>query len=280
MPTHAGEPGTSRLHDDGIHPAETTSNGLALVEQALTAPPLEEAEAEGWTAAKWLAASGVASSIATLLVDGAPNELEAMRALGALPEAGRQTEVQRRLAGITVLLMGLIIPKLASLAEAEAATGSELHDKFASNETSFTLTYGDLSTFFGGLEKKIGAPEPKIWKAMKREHMASNDSNDEFTTGNYFVTTKPEIEWRFVAEPDTQAEWPAEEPTKLTPDRRRKPLPLQQLSRLLLKFNERLRLLTEPELMIEEAVGARLYTGPMCVCSHTRHKLSSHTART
>ena len=35
---------------------------------------------------------------------------------------------------------------------------------------------------------------------MEVEHTKKNDSRDEFTTGNYGVSTTPEIEWWFVVE--------------------------------------------------------------------------------
>lgn len=44
---------------------------------------------------------------------------------------------------------------------ATAATGSKLNDKFAADGGGFNLKYGNLSTFYGGLEGKIGAPSPK-----------------------------------------------------------------------------------------------------------------------
>ena len=55
------------------------------------------------------------------------------------------------------------------------------------------MKYGDLSTFFGGLEAKIGPPLPKIQEGMEAEHTAASDSLDYFTTGNYGVTTTPTL---------------------------------------------------------------------------------------
>ena len=84
----------------------------------------------------------------------------------------------------------------------------------------------ESQTFFGGLEAKIGPPRPNVRKAMEDEHTVASDSRDEFTTGNYGVTTTPETEWWFVVEPDKQPEWPVEEKLRGTPDKMRKPMPL------------------------------------------------------
>ena len=74
------------------------------------------------------------------------------------------------------------------------------------------MQYGDLSTFFGGLEAKIGAPNPKVREAMESEHTTALDSQDKFTSGNYGITTTPQMGWLFIAEPGKEGvEWPAEE---------------------------------------------------------------------
>ena len=54
-----------------------------------------------------------------------------------------------------------------------AATGQELHDKFVQDGGAFTMSYGGLDTFFGGLEGLIGAPNPKLREATQREHLES-----------------------------------------------------------------------------------------------------------
>jgi len=65
----------------------------------------------------------------------------------------------------------------------EAACGSELHGKFSQDTSNFTLSFGELSTFFGGLEALIGAPNPNIREAMESEHCSKDDSNGYWTTG-------------------------------------------------------------------------------------------------
>ena len=60
------------------------------------------------------------------------------------------------------------------------------------------MSYGGLNTFFGGLESLIGAPNPSITEAMRREHCEAPDSRLIFTTGNYKLSTTSEVEWLFV----------------------------------------------------------------------------------
>jgi len=164
-------------------------------------------------------------------------------------------------------------PKLQELAKSE--TSDELHaahDKFLQNGTAFEFKFADLSVFFGGLEAQIGPPEAHVASAMEREHTTAADSRDEFTTGNYGVTTTPQIEWGFVAEPERAVTWPAEAKLDRAPERRRKPMPMKELEAVLAQKNTRLRSLNEPELLREEGFGARLYTGPMCAfCTFNNH---------
>ena len=83
------------------------------------------------------------------------------------------------------------------------------------------------------------------------------------TAGNYGVTTTPDTEWSFVTAPDSQQEWPLEARLAEAPGKQRKPMPLDKLRALLEAQNARLAALGEPPLGEIEAVGGRLYTGPM-----------------
>jgi hypothetical protein len=129
------------------------------------------------------------------------------------------------------------------------------------------MQYGDLSTFFGGLEAKIGAPDPKVREAMENEHTKAPDSQDEFTSGNYGITTTPHTEWLFITEPGKKGvEWPVEEKLRGggSGEKMRKPMLLDELRRKLAEVNAQLKEMKETELLLEEAFGARLYSGPMC----------------
>ena len=137
-------------------------------------------------------------------------------------------------------LAKLLLPELRQLSVVGAAMGAQLHGKFVQvlqDGKAFKMTYADLSTFFGGLEAKIGAPNPSVETAMTGEHTQSADSKEEFTTGNYGVTTTPEIEWLFVVEPQQREEgehsspWPKEEKLRDTPDRIRLSMPLDEMKK-------------------------------------------------
>ena len=227
------------------------------------------ASTDKWTGEGWLASLGVTRHLSKALL-GEPlpeDELDAARELGATitSEAladGFRTSVEA--------MAAQVLPELRKLANARASTGVELHGKFVQEGNSFTLQYGDLSTFFSGLEGKIGAPDPKVEQAMEREHTASEDSHDEFHTGNYRVTTTPKVEWLFVATPDATDRWPVEEALSDKPDKQRSPLPVAELRARLGEFNAKLAALSEPELMLSEGFGARLYTGPMAASRRDR----------
>ena len=50
------------------------------------------------------------------------------------------------------------------------------------------LSYGSIGTFYGGLEAKLGAPDPSVAQAIRREHLEKDDSNNQFTAPNYGIT--------------------------------------------------------------------------------------------
>ena len=224
-----------------------------------------------WTASAWLSQLEVAMQVAKVLLGGARpfNELQAVRALAAVTTSEAELAERLRAGDVATALAKVLLPALQKLAEAPAATGGELnvqHGKFVQEGKAFSMQYADLSTFFGGLEKKIGPPDPKVREAMEAEHTKRADSHEEFTTGNYGVTTTPEQEWWFVADPERDGVvWPVEEKLlEAQPDVMRKPLPLAELLARRDEVNQTLRAQKEPELVEEECIGARSYTGPMC----------------
>ena len=98
------------------------------------------------------------------------------------------------------------------------------------------------------------------------------------------METTPTLEFWFVKDPDKDKDqvWPREEKLcGVHEHKMRKPMPIDELKAQLAAFNRKLKKLREPTLMLEEAVSARLYTGPMCVQSvqhaHAKHSDVSHT---
>ena len=227
---------------------------------------------DSWRTTSWLDSLGVIAQIASVLlgdVSPATDELAAMRALSSAASSSSELADRLRAGGAVEALAATIWPALQELSTAQPATGAELHGRFVQDGAAFTMRYGDLSTFFGGLEAKIGAPSPNVHLTMEEEHVAASDSRDEFTTSNYEVTTTPEIEWRFVVVatdrrlPDV--EWPTEQKLRGTPGKMRRPMPLGTLRERLDHVNRQLMATGEPPLMLEEGFAARLYTGPMYV---------------
>ena len=216
-----------------------------------------------WTTSAWLSGFGVATQVASALLGGARpfSELQAVRSLASAAPTEAAVADRLRAGGIVEALAKIIHPELRRLM-AGASTGGELHGKFMQEGKAFTMKYGDLSTFFAGLEGKIGAPEPQVLSAMEREHTSSADSHDKFTTTNYLLTTTPKEEWTFTVEPEKCAEWPTEQ-RAMDAAHKRKPMLLPELRRKLSEINKQLELMKQVLLMLEEAFGARLYTGPM-----------------
>ena len=181
------------------------------------------------------------------------------------------------------------------------STTAEMQDKFSAG--NIMLKYGSLSVFFGGLEAKIGSPSANARKAMEEEHTKRDDSHVKLTTGNYGMTTTSAIEWLFVATPDKPPEegFPVEEklraaraPTPVGQERSkgeealiasgaqpRVTMTLEKMGEELeARANTKLRGLGEPEVSVDEGVGARLYTGPLFVkCAHPQRPTASRTTR-
>jgi hypothetical protein len=250
----------------------------------LRTPEDDALATDSWTTAGWLShhhhlIDGIAQALHGL--ERLPtDELSATRALASMSEealAGRL-----RTSGLVAALARGLRPALQQLlahreAEAQMRLG---HDKFQ-QQGAFELKFANLSTFYGGLEAQIGPPEVQVALAIEFEHTSAADSCDAFTTSNYGVHTTPRTEYWFVAEPEREVEWPAEAKLSDASEMRRRPLPSKELDKRLGEKNVELRTLGEPELLREEGVGARLYTGPMCAWAHscTPDPLPMHSDR-
>lgn len=134
------------------------------------------------------------------------------------------------------------------------------------------------------LEALVGPPHVSPLAAMKEEHTQREDSLAKLSTSNYGLTTASNIEWRFVAEPDAppRGGWPieerlrrafqsecqqddSEELSKLRTSgaQHRRPMPIHELKATLEAPNAKLEAMREPRVVLPEAIGARLYTGPL-----------------
>ncbi len=127
-------------------------------------------------------------------------------------------------------------------------------------------SYGSLSLFYGGLESLLGPP--KMYKgslrnSMEQEHTGEKDAKSEFTTSNG-VTTTAETEWEAVIAPRPQMYPERRGFREQHPEWCRVLKPLEEMINTMeTDCNRRLRDDGHTEMIIEELVGGRLYTGPM-----------------
>lgn len=230
-----------------------------------------------WRMAEWLKGIQCTSIVADALM--APVSSSANKAdlelplLRAFKSHGSRDSVLRLLSegGVLEQLADVIWKKASDLDGGAAACGSELHGKFVQDTQNFELAFGQLSAFFGGLEAHIGAPSARVFEAMEAEHCKRDDSNKEWRTGNYFVSTTPLIEWHYVVHTDRGPkevgleEWPRE--TKFLgtggEEQGRKPRNLESYKVLFDGVNQQFKGMGEEKLSHAELVGVRLYTGPM-----------------
>ena len=244
-------------------------------------------QTESWTAAGFLGTLRIPELLAAQLVEvGGPNELSALQSLAQNPDL--KQELKRRLTDCIDALTDRLSSALENLASGAAPTAEQLQAKFMEDGAGL-LAYGDLNTFFGGLEAIVGAPLPRVREAMAAEHTQQADSFIEFTTKNYGVTTTSATEWAFVAEPESRTHdaWPVEAKLVLArkpggstsarlgerialvaherQKRRRAPMRIAELKWRVAERGVRLCDQGEPALTLEEAFGARLYTGPLYV---------------
>ncbi|KAL1520857.1 hypothetical protein AB1Y20_022418 [Prymnesium parvum] len=236
-----------------------------------------------WTVAPWLASLGLAEKVGERLLaplhtalDGRKDkekaELEYVRELG---RRGTKAMVLELLGNdLLDTLGGLVWDGAVALLAAGAATGAELHAKFVQEGAAFTMSYGGLDTFWGGLEALIGTPNPKLEQAIEREHRHSADSRDDFLASNYGTTTTSEGEYLFVLDPEGGLaelgweEWPADTRLRADPARAhlcRVPLPLSSFDGALAQLSAKLAEQDCAPMLRAEAACARLYTGPLFI---------------
>ena len=97
---------------------------------------------------------------------------------------------------------------------------------------------------------------------MEREHCSRPDADILFDTSNGIRTTSRD-EYEFVVSPIRGKAYPERATLRPTPSKCRRPLSLDELWAAVTPRNAALRDLREPELIREEVVGGRLYSGPM-----------------
>ena len=231
-----------------------------------------------WTVKSWLDSLNVTSLLADVLLAPLGSEcrqgdleLRYIRALTQLDgESGRECVLSLlRDSSILGALADRIWSGVCELADARAAHAGELHDKFCAEGGSFTMSFSGLSTFFGGLEALVGAPNPCLIEAMRKEHCVAVDSQRDFVTPNYGITTTSQTEWLFVTDPLDGlselglADWPSEQVRVQDEMERRQPLPLSYFDERRAEVNARLAEEDVAAVGEAEFVACRLYTGPL-----------------
>ena len=222
-----------------------------------------------WTLDAWLASCSVTDVLVTLLAEHMGATVRNSRD-GLLAAVTSEEQLCRTLNDLrattrlaSALWVGIESLRASSETPAAATTSTS---RFAQDATSL-LRYGGLETYYGGLERIVGVPDPRASQALCAEHTQRADSPLCFTSPNYQVATTSAIEYAFVATPEhcPTDGWPAEAvqmPTGASP---RTVLTLGELTSRLAPPNGRLVQLQEAPVTIEEAQGARLYTGPCFV---------------
>ena len=172
-----------------------------------------------WTVAAWLDSQDLSRPIADVLLrhaGGDPNdpkhEYNFIMNLAKRGAEGR-AELSALIKQDELLdaLADVLWTGVQTLSTAAAASAKDLHERFLMNGAGL-LEYSSLQDFYGGMERKVGAPKPQVRSAMQAEHTGCDDSRIDFTTDNYGICTTSEVEWLFVAEPNAipSAGWPQE----------------------------------------------------------------------
>jgi hypothetical protein len=63
------------------------------------------------------------------------------------------------------------------------------------NKFGAVLTGGGIKQFDEGISTIVGEPNSDLQEGVRLEHMESKDSDEEFSTGNYGLTTTPSMEY-------------------------------------------------------------------------------------
>ena len=134
----------------------------------------EEAAGDRWTTSKWLSSLSLTGRVAACLNEVAP-DADSEDELGRIRKLGRACtavtlELQLLERQVVKSIVRAIIPELRKLVDSEFADTRELIKNPKYSEAT-QMALGSTDTYFGGLERIIGGPNPKLRKGM--EHVAS-----------------------------------------------------------------------------------------------------------
>eukprot|EP00900_Chrysochromulina_parva_P006386 jgi/Chrpa1/15749/Chrysochromulina_OHIO_Genome00016609-RA len=182
-PTEVVEPGAGTATE-----AEAAMTRREGGDEAILNPNCAVEPADGsWRTAAWLDSQGLAAAAIAQALHSTgctSDELAATCALASLSEEALAVQLEK--GGLANVLARGLRPSLLQLTQ--EVTGAELreqHGKFHQDGVAFELKFGEIRTFFAGLEAQIGPPEVHVALAIEFEHTSAADSNDAFTTSNY-----------------------------------------------------------------------------------------------
>ena len=203
---------TPKYYPGFDEPAPASSDAAdAALRRARAKPPHDSEASRRWQASRWCESLGIAEMLAGALlaplgadVDDAATALSFVRELGRLDD--RREVVRQLLAPALEALVDAVSDGARDLGSGRARPTTdedavELSSKFVTEKGAFTLSYGTLAHFFGGLEGLIGAPHPSLLEAMQREHCSAVDSLWTFVSPSYQLHTTSAQEYWFVYDP-------------------------------------------------------------------------------
>ncbi|KAL1523174.1 hypothetical protein AB1Y20_018129 [Prymnesium parvum] len=256
-----------------IHTQKAEAIAAALARSAPPSAPTPRDEGDGWSVASWLGARA-AEPVAAALLRPLGAQGGAERSLSFMRELSRDRQLVRALLDARVLdALAELVCRAAAELSSERGSAAALSQKFAAS--TFTLAFGGLDVFFSGLEGRIGPPNPDLRAAMAREHCDAADALEPFTTSNYGITTTSAFEWWYVVAPHEIGGRLAELGVAEAPEERRgaeeatrrkgaaAARPLGSFAAELHQVNMRLLKLGEVQLLMDEVLAGRLYTGPL-----------------
>ena len=173
----------SRLRRKILELEQQLQEALTQAEEVKEPKPkkakLEPAVAEDAAAASQVAAAGPSNS-------------------GNVPSLG--PSLDRNLVGGATSVGSCDLVDASKDAEEADEAGTPAASKFFEDGEA-SLKFGEISTFYEGLDGFLGPPNPNLREAMENEHCKSADATAIFRVPNYYTHTTSELEYWFVVEP-------------------------------------------------------------------------------
>lgn len=157
---------------------------------------------EEWNVAQWLEGTGLLDLIAERLCPQPEKFSEKEVSVDCVTELMKDSFVGLFKDGAFVEECAATLAEAVQiLKETEPATDRSWTKKFQADDTIIHYKYGNLETFYGGLEALVDLPNPQILEGMFEDHCVGPKDTDvevEWKTDNYSIRTKSMTEWGFV----------------------------------------------------------------------------------